>query len=77
MIFQLVSSRYEHASLILTSNLPFARWDDVFGDQVVAAAMIDRIVHHTEVITLKGSSHRLRNTGTDTLPSARAENTAH
>jgi len=55
----------------------FARWGDVFGDQVVAAAMIDRIVHHAEVITLKGSSHRLRNTGIDTLPSARAENTAH
>ena len=70
LFFQLVSSRYEHASLILTSNLPFARWGDVFGDQVVAAAMIDRIVHHAEVITLKGSSHRLRNTGIDTLPSA-------
>ncbi len=42
LFFQLVSSRYEHASLILTSNLPFARWGDVFGDQVVAAAMIDR-----------------------------------
>lgn len=45
--------------------------------QFVAAAMIDRIVHHAEVITLKGSSRRLRNTGIDTLPSARAENTAH
>jgi len=77
LFFQLVSSRYEHASLILTSNLPFARWGDVFGDQVVAAAMIDRIVHHAEVITLKGTSHRLRNTGIDTLPSARAENTTH
>jgi DNA replication protein DnaC len=57
LFFQLVSSRYEHASLILTSNLPFARWGDVFGDQVVASAMIDRIVHHAEVITLKGSSY--------------------
>ena len=74
--FQLVSSRYEHASLILTSNLPFARWGDVFGDQVVAAAMIDRIVHHAEVLTLKGSSYRLKDTGIDTLPSARADNTA-
>jgi DNA replication protein DnaC len=76
LFFQLVSSRYEHASLILTSNLPFARWGDVFGDQVVAAAMIDRIVHHADVITLKGSSYRLRDTGIDTLPSARAENAA-
>ena len=45
LFFQLVSSRYEHASLILTSNLPFSAWAGVFGDQVVAAAMIDRIVH--------------------------------
>ena len=74
LFFQLVSSRYEHASLILTSNLVFARWGDVFGDQVVAAAMIDRIVHHADVITLKGSSYRLKDTGIDTLPSARAEN---
>ncbi|MEO5854088.1 MAG: ATP-binding protein [Nocardioides sp.] len=57
--FHLVSSRYEHTSLLLTSNLPFARWGDVFGDQDVAAAMIDRIVHHAEVITLKGSSQLL------------------
>ena len=76
LFFQLVSSRYEHASLILTSNLPFARWGDVFGDQVVAAAMIDRIVHHADVITLKGASYRLKDTGITTLPSARPENTA-
>jgi hypothetical protein len=76
LFFQLVSSRYEHASLILTSNLPFARWGDVFGDQVVASAMIDRIVHHAEVITLKGSSYRLKHTQVDSLPSTRPENTA-
>ena len=75
LFFQLVSSRYEHASLILTSNLPFARWGDVFGDRVVASAMIDRIVHHADVISLKGSSYRLKNTGLETLPSARTENT--
>lgn len=75
LFFQLVSSRYEHASLILTSNLPFARWGDVFGDQVVAAAMIDRIVHHAEVITLKGGSYRLKNKEIDSLPSTRIENT--
>jgi DNA replication protein DnaC len=77
LFFQLVSSRYEHASLILTSNLPFAKWADVFSDQVVAAAMIDRIVHHADVITLKGSSYRLKNQQIETLPSARAENQAH
>ena len=73
LFFQLVSSRYEHASLILTSNLPFSGWSGVFGDQVVAAAMIDRIVHHADVIALKGASYRLRDRGIDTLPSIRAE----
>ena len=69
LFFQLVSSRYEHASLILTSNLAFSSWGAVFGDQVVAAAMIDRIVHHADVLTLKGASYRLRGRGRDTLPS--------
>ena len=73
LFFQLVSSRYEHASLILTSNLPFSGWGGVFGDQAVAAAMIDRIVHHADVLTLKGASYRLRNRGIDTLPSIRAD----
>ena len=70
LFFQLVSSRYEHASLILTSNLPFARWGDVFGDQTVAADMIDRILHHADVHTLKGSSYRLKHVTDDTLPSS-------
>ena len=69
LFFQLVSSRYEHASIILTSNLAFSSWGAVFGDQVVAAAMIDRIVHHAEVLSLKGSSYRLRGRERDTLPS--------
>lgn len=73
LFFQLVSSRYEHASLILTSNLPFSGWGGVFGDQVVAAAMIDRIVHHADVLTVKGSSYRLRNRGIDTLPSIKTQ----
>ena len=73
LFFQLVSSRYEHASLILTSNLPFSSWAGVFGDQVIAAAMIDRIVHHADVIALKGASYRLRDRGVETLPSIKAE----
>ncbi|TJY66198.1 DNA replication protein, partial [Arthrobacter sp. CAU 1506] len=61
LFFQLVSSRYEHASLVLTSNLAFSRWGEVFSDATVASAMIDRIVHHAEVLNLSGSSYRLRN----------------
>ena len=60
LFFQLVSARYERASLIVTSNKPFGRSGEVFGDEVVAAAMIDRLVHHAEVIALKGDSYRLK-----------------
>jgi DNA replication protein DnaC len=60
LFFQLVSARYERASVIVTSNKPFGRWGEVFGDPVVAAAMIDRLVHHAEVISLKGDSYRLK-----------------
>jgi DNA replication protein DnaC len=52
LFFQLVSNRYERASLIVTSNKPFGRWGEVFGDDVVAAAMIDRLVQHAEVLSL-------------------------
>jgi DNA replication protein DnaC len=60
LFFQLVSARYERASLIVTSNKPFGRWGEVFGDPVVAAAMIDRLVHHAEIVSLKGDSYRLK-----------------
>jgi DNA replication protein DnaC len=60
LFFQLVSARYERASLIVTSNKPFGRWGEVFGDDVVAAAMIDPLVHHAELIALKGDSYRLK-----------------
>jgi DNA replication protein DnaC len=60
LFFQLVANRYERASLIVTSNKPFGRWGEVFGDEVVAAAMIDRLVHHAEVLSLKGDSYRLK-----------------
>src|SRR6476620_10281459 len=68
LFFQLVSSRYERASLIVTSNKVFGRWGEVFGDDVVAAAMIDRLVHHAEVITLKGDSYRLKNRDLGRVP---------
>jgi DNA replication protein DnaC len=73
LFFQLVASRYEHASMILTSNLPFTRWGDIFADQVVAGAMIDRIVHHADVIALKGASYRLKNHQANTHTTATTE----
>jgi DNA replication protein DnaC len=60
LFFQLISARYERASVIVTSNKPFGRWGEVFGDPVVAGAMIDRLVHHAEVVNLKGDSYRLK-----------------
>jgi DNA replication protein DnaC len=68
LFFQLVSARYERASLIVTSNKPFGRWGEVFGDDVVAAAMIDRLVHHAEVVALKGDSYRLKDRDLGRVP---------
>lgn len=73
LFFQLVSSRYERASLIVTSNKPFGRWGEVFGDDVVAAAMIDRLVHHAEVVALKGDSYRLKDRDLGRVPAATTE----
>jgi len=68
LFFQLVSSRYERASVIVTSNKPFGRWGEVFGDPVVAAAMIDRLVHHAEVVSMKGDSYRLKDRDLGRVP---------
>jgi DNA replication protein DnaC len=73
LFFQLVSSRYERASLIVTSNKTFGRWGEVFGDDVVAAAMIDRLVHHAEVVNLKGDSYRLKDRDLGRVPTSATE----
>jgi DNA replication protein DnaC len=73
LFFQLVSARYERASLIVTSNKAFGRWGEVFGDEVVAAAMIDRLVHHAEVIALKGDSYRLKDRDLGRVPAGKGD----
>lgn len=73
LFFQLISARYERASVIVTSNKPFGRWGEVFGDPVVAAAMIDRLVHHAEVVSLKGDSYRLKNRDLGRVPTDNTE----
>ena len=60
LFFQLVAARYEQGAILLTSNMPFGRWGEIFSDDIVAAAMIDRLVHHAEVLTLTGDSYRTR-----------------
>jgi DNA replication protein DnaC len=68
LFFQLVSARYERASAIVTSNKPFGRWGEVFGDATVADAMIDRLVHHAEVLNLQGDSYRLKDRDLGRVP---------
>lgn len=60
LFFQLINARYERGAIILTSNRGFGEWGEVFGDNVVAAALLDRLLHHAIVLEIAGSSYRLR-----------------
>ena len=60
LFFQLVSRRYERGSMLITSNRSVGEWGTVFGDAVVATAILDRLLHHSQVITIRGDSYRLR-----------------
>ena len=73
LFFQLISARYERASVIVTSNKPFSRWGEVFGDDTVAAAMIDRLVHHADIVSIKGDSYRLKDRDLGRTPPAKTE----
>lgn len=70
LFFELVSSRYERASLIVSSNKTFSAWAEIFGDPVAVAAMVDRLIHHAEVIVLKGDSYRLKGRNKEVMPTA-------
>ena len=60
LFFQLVSKRYEKASIIITSNKPFEQWGEIFNDEVVAAAILDRLLHHSYPFLINGNSFRLK-----------------
>lgn len=60
LFFQLVSRRYERGSLLITSNRSVGEWGTIFGDPVVATAILDRLLHHSHVVTIRGDSYRLR-----------------
>jgi DNA replication protein DnaC len=60
LFFQLMTRRYERASTILTSNKSFEDWGEVFGDEVMAAALIDRLLHHCHIVNIRGNSYRMR-----------------
>jgi DNA replication protein DnaC len=60
LFFRFISHHYERHSLIITSNKGFREWGDIFGDKVIASAILDRLLHHAQVINIKGSSYRLK-----------------
>ncbi len=60
LFFQFVSYRYERSSTLITSNKSFGDWQELFGEQVIATAILDRLLHHCRVINIKGHSYRLR-----------------
>jgi DNA replication protein DnaC len=76
LMFMLISRRYEQASLIVTSNKNFSLWGEIFGDDTVATAMIDRLVHHAEILSLKGDSYRLKNHDLGTRPARQSTEAA-
>lgn len=61
LFFQFVCYRYEKSSTVMTSNKSFTEWEEVFGDAVIATAILDRLLHHCQVINIKGNSYRLKN----------------
>ena len=61
LLFQVFADAYERQSVVITTNLEFGRWGSVFGDDQMAAAVIDRVVHHGRLIQFRGESYRVRN----------------
>src|SRR6202012_2410948 len=60
LFFQLMNRRYEHTSTVLTSNKGFEEWGEILGDEVMAAALIDRVLHHCHLVNIRGNSYRMR-----------------
>lgn len=60
LFYALISSRYERASMIVSSNKTFSAWPEIFGDAVLVAALVDRLIHHAEVVVTKGDSYRVK-----------------
>ena len=73
LFFRLISQRYEHGSIILTSNKYFSGWGELLSDNVLATALLDRLLHHAHVLNIRGETYRLkdrRKTGVVTVPPA-------
>ncbi len=60
VLFELIAHRYESGSLIITSNQPFSAWDQIFQDNMMTVAAIDRLVHHATILEIEGESYRMK-----------------
>ena len=60
MFFELIETRYEKGSVIVTSNRSFTEWDKIFSDSVLATAVLDRLLHHSSIVNIRGKSYRLK-----------------
>ncbi len=74
LFFQLISRRYERGSTIITSNKSFVEWGGVLGDDILATAILDRLLHHSHIITIRGDSYRLKKKRRAGLVKPSAEN---
>lgn len=72
LLFQVVSRRYERKSIVMTTNLTFSEWPEVFPNAACTTAMIDRLVHHAEIISIKGDSYRRRTAMEEAKPATKA-----
>ena len=60
LFFQLINERYERGSTVLTSNKGFEEWGAILGDEMMAAALLDRLLHHCHIVNIRGNSYRMR-----------------
>ena len=60
LLFQLIAKRYEKSSTIITTNQPFSKWGEIFSDNTLANAILDRLLHHSHVIKITGQSYRIK-----------------
>ena len=80
LLFEVISQCYERGSVIITSNLPFDEWTEVFGSERLTGALLDRLTHHVHILEMNGESYRLKHTSTifwNSTPNRCTENAGH
>ena len=73
LLFEVFSQRYERGSILVTTNLPFDEWTDVFGSERLTGALLDRLTHHVHILEMNGDSYRLKGSRQDIIPQASEE----